>query len=125
MYFGATPAFSKCPSIGRLVVLAGRSEAATCTAWYSDSSLRTVLTFAVTWQFSSYNTSCQIQTDKIPKARTCSTVTGYRAPCSSHIAVIPRLRAIKPVRIELGVHVGPFSLSDVLTKALALAATVV
>lgn len=35
---------------------------------------------------------------------TCSTVTGTRAPWSSHIAVIPRLRAISPVRIEFGVH---------------------
>jgi hypothetical protein len=35
---------------------------------------------------------------------TCSTVTGTRAPWLSHIAVIPRLRAIRPVRIELGVH---------------------
>lgn len=36
--------------------------------------------------------------------RTWSTVTGKRAPCSSHMAVIPRLRAMTPVRIEFGVH---------------------
>lgn len=35
---------------------------------------------------------------------TWSIVTGTRAPWSSHIAVIPRFRAIKPVRTELGVH---------------------
>jgi predicted NBD/HSP70 family sugar kinase len=31
-------------------------------------------------------------------------VTGNRAPWSSHIAVIPRLRAMTPVRIEFGAH---------------------
>jgi hypothetical protein len=33
-------------------------------------------------------------------------VTGKRAPCSSHIAVIPRFRAITPVRRDIGVHLG-------------------
>lgn len=59
--------------------------------------------FLVTWQFSSYD----IYEDGI-KAHanllTCNTVTGTRAPWSSHIAVIPRLRAMRPVRIEFGVH---------------------
>lgn len=31
-------------------------------------------------------------------------VTGTRAPWSSHIAVIPRFRAIRPVLMEVGVH---------------------
>lgn len=35
---------------------------------------------------------------------TCRTVTGTRAPVSSHTAVIPRFRAMRPVRIEFGVH---------------------
>jgi hypothetical protein len=35
---------------------------------------------------------------------TWRTVTGYRTPKSSHITVIPRLRAMSPVRIEFGVH---------------------
>lgn len=35
---------------------------------------------------------------------TCSTVTGSLAPWSFQSTVIPRLRAMTPVRIELGVH---------------------
>jgi hypothetical protein len=31
-------------------------------------------------------------------------VTGIRTPWSFQMAVIPRLRAISPVRIEFGVH---------------------
>jgi hypothetical protein len=38
------------------------------------------------------------------RERTWRTVTGYRAPWSSHIEVIPRLRAMRPVRTEVGVH---------------------
>jgi hypothetical protein len=38
------------------------------------------------------------------RERTWRTVTGYRAPWSSHIDVIPRLRAMRPVRTEVGVH---------------------
>lgn len=45
--------------------------------------------FAVTWQFSSWRT-----------------VTGIRAPWSVHKEVMPRLRAMTPVRIEFGVHLG-------------------
>ena len=36
--------------------------------------------------------------------RTWRTVTGKRAPCWSHIAVMPRFRAMTPVRTECGVH---------------------
>jgi hypothetical protein len=42
-------------------------------------------------------------------------VTGYRAPWSSHMAVIPRFRAMSPVRREFGVHcdAGPVGSVDV------------
>jgi hypothetical protein len=36
--------------------------------------------------------------------RTWRTVTGKRAPCWSHIAVMPRFRAMTPVRTEFVVH---------------------
>jgi len=51
--FGGTWALRKCPSICRVVVFTGRSEAATWTAWYIVLSLRIISIFAVTWQFSS------------------------------------------------------------------------
>jgi hypothetical protein len=35
---------------------------------------------------------------------TCRTVTGNLTPLSSHKATIPRFRAIRPVRIDIGVH---------------------
>lgn len=38
------------------------------------------------------------------RSRTCKTVTGIRTPWSFHRAVIPRFRAMRPVRIEFGVH---------------------
>lgn len=46
--FGGTPAFLKWPSICFVVVLVGLSEAATCTAWYSELSFFTVVILAVT-----------------------------------------------------------------------------
>ena len=59
MYLEGTPDFSKWPRIAFVVVLSGLSDAATCTAWYSVLSWRTVFTFAVTWQFSSFsNVKC-------------------------------------------------------------------
>lgn len=54
---------------------------------------------------------------------TWSTVTGSRAPWSFHTAVIPRLRAIRPVRIESGVHFatrGVASADEVLATGAAL-----
>lgn len=45
-----------------------------------------------------------VEEDSEQNLRTCKTVTGIRTPWSFHIAVIPRLRAIRPVRIEFGVH---------------------
>lgn len=48
MRLGATPAFLKWPSICLVTFFGDLSEAATCTAWYSDWSARTVRTFAVT-----------------------------------------------------------------------------
>jgi hypothetical protein len=52
------------------------------------------------------------------KRLTWRTVTGYRAPWLSHIAVIPRLRAIIPVLIEFGVHLATISGFEVLAAAL-------
>lgn len=57
-------------------------------------------------------------------SRTCRTVTGSRAPLSSHITVIPRLRAMRPVRIEFGVHFAPEPSDDMHGEAVALFATV-
>ena len=37
---------------------------------------------------------------------TCRTVTGTLTPLSSYMLVIPRFRAMRPVRIEFGVHFG-------------------
>ncbi|SRR6266404_1997185 len=47
--------------------------------------------------------------------RTWRTVTGKRAPCSSHIAVIPRFRAMTPDRIDCGVHFATFEVEDSVT----------
>lgn len=106
MYFAGTPALLKCPNIWFVVVLSGLSDAATCTAWYSDWSLRTDLILAVTWQFSNYprHLSFACHNKKNYIMHTCRTVTGNLTPWSSHIAVTPRLRAIRPVRTEVGVH---------------------
>jgi hypothetical protein len=46
------------------------------------------------------------------KLRTWRTVTGKRAPCSSHIAVIPRFRAMTPVRMQVGVHFATVGVED-------------
>lgn len=96
----------KWPSICLVVFFKGLSEAATWTAWYSDWSSRTVLMFAVTWQFSSYTRRHAV---RLVYSRvfghTWRTVTGNLTPWLSHITVIPRLRAMRPVRIEVGVQV--------------------
>ena len=64
--------------------------------------------FAVTWQFSNCNENTLgpegITHGKVK--RTCRTVTGTLTPLSSYILVIPRFRAMRPVRIEHGVHFG-------------------
>ena len=44
--------------------------------------------------------------------RTWRTVTGKRAPCWSHIAVMPRFRAMTPVRTEFGVHFAAAEVDD-------------
>lgn len=54
-------------------------------------------------------TILELENDKIKVCygaliRTCRMVTGKRAPWSFQRAVIPRLRAMRPVRIDVGVH---------------------
>jgi hypothetical protein len=64
------------------------------------------------------------------KQHTCSTVTGIRVPWSFQMEVIPRLRAMTPVRIEFAVHlvevgvVGVVFLEVLATGAAALLVTV-
>ena len=59
--------------------------------------------------------------------RTCRTVTGTLTPLSSYMLVIPRFRAMRPVRIEFGDHfdtvlvVGVASFATVELKCLTLA----
>lgn len=43
-------------------------------------------------------------TAAMPSRLTCNTVTGHLRPSWSHSAVIPRFRAIAPVRWVYGVH---------------------
>ena len=77
------------------------------------------MTFAVTWQFSNYNKNTlghELNAYKTTK-RTCRTVTGTLTPLSSYMLVIPRLRAIRPVRTELGVHFGAASVVAVASFA--------
>lgn len=64
--------------------------------------------FAVTWQFSNYkkNTVGHEQNTHEKTKSTCRIVTGTLTPLSSYVLVIPRFRAIRPVRIEFGVHFG-------------------
>lgn len=67
--------------------------------------------FAVTWQFSNCNKNTlghEQDMHERPK-RTCRTVTGTLTPLSSYMLVIPRFRAMRPVRIEFGVHFGAAS----------------
>lgn len=61
--------------------------------------------------------------NKRDNPRTWRTVTGCRAPWSSYMAVIPRFRAIRPVRIEFGVHLTT-GCSTVLVEGVALLARV-
>jgi len=64
--------------------------------------------FAVTWQSSNYNeNTLGLERITHEKARrTCRTVTGTLTPLSSYMLVIPRFRAMRPVRIEFGDHFG-------------------
>ena len=64
--------------------------------------------FAVTWQFSNCgkNTFGHGENVNEKTTRTCRTVTGTLTPLSSYMLVIPRFRAMRPVRIEFGVHFG-------------------
>ena len=64
--------------------------------------------FAVTWQSSNYNKNVLGHKQNIHEEtkRTCRTVTGILTPLSSYMLVIPRFRAMRPVRIEFGVHFG-------------------
>lgn len=55
---------------------------------------------------------------------TCKTVTGIRTPWSFQSAVIPRLRAIRPVRIEFGLHFEEFASSELFAVEELLAAFV-
>lgn len=103
---GGTPALEKWPSICLVVFFKGLSDAATWTAWYSDWSSRTVLMFAVTWQFSSYTKRSVVRlVHGMIVEHTWRTVTGNLTPWLSHITVIPRLRAMRPVRTDVGVQV--------------------
>lgn len=52
-------------------------------------------------------------TSCIRKTSTWRTVTGIRTPWSFHRADIPRLRAMRPVRTDIGVHFAGGSAADV------------
>ena len=53
--------------------------------------------------------------------RTWRTVTGKRAPCWSHIAVMPRFRAMTPVRTDFGVHFAAAEADDSAASAFVTA----
>lgn len=63
------------------------------------------------------------RTDMCEPMLTCRIVTGTLTPWSFQMAVIPRLRAISPVRIELAVHFGVFFSGGVASEELDCAGT--
>ena len=69
----------------------------------------------MTWQLSNCNENT-LGLGRITHGKakhTCRTVTGTLTPLSSYMLVIPRFRAMRPVRIEFGVHLGAAFVADV------------